>query len=85
MRRHTTNDPKGSKEVNYSDFDNDVDTIEDGEKIYKKEETHSENDEDVHDSVTAYLKEYRNKINESDKVSGILEIWLFKYIYIYIL
>ena len=59
VRKHTTNEHKG----------NNGDTMEHEDKV-DKEETHSENDEDVHDSVTAYLKVYRKKKKESDKVSG---------------
>ena len=52
--------------MNVSDSDNNGDTIDHEENIDNGD---TENDEDVHDSVTAYLKEYRKKKKESEQVS----------------
>ena len=66
VRSHTTENHKGNKEkVN----DDNGDTLEHGDNC-DNELTDNENEEDVHDSVTAYLKEYRKKKKESDKVSA---------------
>ena len=59
VRSNTTNEHKGNKEK-VSCSDNNGYTIEHGENI-DNEETHNENDKDVHDSVTAYLEKNRKK------------------------
>jgi hypothetical protein len=70
VRKHTNEKHTGHKDgkemVNETDSDNNGDTLEIEDNI-GNEDT---DDEDVHDSVTAYLKEYRKKKIESEKVSA---------------
>ena len=73
MQRHATEKHRGNnrnkEKVNVSDLDNNGETSEHEENI-DNEETEDENHEDVQDNVTAYLKEYRKRKKESDKVSA---------------
>ena len=73
VQRQATEKHRGNnrnkEKVNVSDLDNNGETIEHEENIDNKE-TGDKNDEDVQDNITAYLKEYRKKKKESDKVSA---------------
>ena len=70
VRKHTTEMHRGNngdkEKVNVSDSDNNGETIDHEENI---DNGNRENDEDFHDSVTTYLKEYRKKKKESEQVS----------------